>query len=595
MVTTSEHLATSPAPISPHAAEAPRPGRGSGSLLAGTLRRQWRPVLALLGWSVLEGVPGFLSGRLLGLAVDNGFAGGNVAAGLLWIAAFGLLAVIGAFGSRRVLVGLGAVVEPLRDDLVDTVVRGVLRRGAGVRRLPEGAVVARLTRHVEVIRDVTAGLLVQARSFAVTAVAALAGLLSVAAALTWVVLPPVVVALVLFGLLLPALVRRQRTAVLCEERAAEEAGAVLDGVRDVVACGAQRPAARGVGVETDAQAAATVRLAHASALRTVVVAIGGYLPLGLVLAAAPGLVAGGVLGTGTVIAAVTYLTTGVQPALRGLTQVIGSAAVRLTVTLRRLREVTAPPPDNSLNCLGGPAPADATVSVRGLSFRWGPRARPIVGDLDLDIPDGTHVALVGPSGTGKSTLVGLLTGTLAPQAGQIRLGGVPLGAASAAELRRAVALIPQETYVFGGTVRENLALLAPEVSDDALLRAAWAVGADAIVAQLGGLDATLGHGGEPLSAGERQLLALARVHAGPARLVILDEATSALDPAAEARAEEAFRQRGGTLLVVAHRLSSAFRADRVLLLDGRDVVYGTHDDLVRRSPRYADLVRAWRR
>jgi ATP-binding cassette, subfamily C, bacterial len=160
-------------------------------------------------------------------------------------------------------------------------------------------------------------------------------------------------------------------------------------------------------------------------------------------------------------------------------------------------------------------------------------------------------------------------------------------------LHRMVALVPQETYLFAGTVRENLAMFAPSATDEELSEAVRAVHANELVERLGGLDARLGHGGEGLSAGEAQLLGLARVYASPARVVILDEATSNLDPVSEVRAERAFAARGGVLMVIAHRLSSALRADRVLVMDGRDTLLGSHATLLRESPRYAALMRAW--
>jgi ATP-binding cassette subfamily C protein len=158
-------------------------------------------------------------------------------------------------------------------------------------------------------------------------------------------------------------------------------------------------------------------------------------------------------------------------------------------------------------------------------------------------------------------------------------------------LAAARVLIPQEAYVFAGTVRENLAYLRPDACDGELWAAAAAVGADALVARLGGPAATVEPG--RLSAGERQLLALARAHLAPARLAVLDEATCHLDPAAERRAEEAFAARPGTLIVIAHRLSSAVRADRVLVLDGAGAVVGDHRSVLATSPLYRDLMEAW--
>ncbi|WP_326945750.1 ABC transporter ATP-binding protein/permease [Amycolatopsis sp. NBC_01307] len=553
------------------------------------LTGQWRGGVVLLVCSVLEGLPAFFSGRLVELSVDRGFAVGDPRTGLGWLALFGLAAVLGAFGSRMVWHQLGKVVEPLRDALVTAVVRGVLHDESPPRNQPDSSGVARITQHVEVVRDATAGLLVQARAMLVTTTSALAGLVTVAGALVLPVAVPVVASLVVFGCLLPSLARRQRALALADEHTAATAGASLAGMRDVVACGAEPIAALAMYHAVDAQATAAIRVARSSALRSLVISLGGFAPLLLALWLAPGLVATGELTAGAALGALVYLATTMQPALRGLAATAGTVVLRLLVALRRLAETAELPerPD------GTATPRSIEVRVRALTFGWGATAEPVVRGLDLGLRPGEHLAVVGPSGIGKSTLAGLLTGMLTPQEGRVLVGGVPVRDVPRALRHELVALIPQEAYVFAGTVRDNVALFAPSASDDALAAAATAVGAGALLKRLGGLDAEIGHGGEGISAGEAQLLALARVYAGSARFVILDEATSHLDPVSEARAERAFAARGGVLVVIAHRLSSALRANRVLVMDGRETAVGKHADLLARSPRYAELMQAW--
>ncbi|WP_158884585.1 ATP-binding cassette domain-containing protein [Amycolatopsis anabasis] len=553
-----------------------------------TLATQWRGGLTLLGCSALESVPAFFSGRLVQLAVDRGFAAGNPRAGVGWLLVFAAVAVLGAVGSRFVWRELGRVVEPMRDALVTAVVRGVLH-DARPRRGPDASGIARITQHVEVVRDATSGLLVQARGMLVTTAGALAGLFTVAGSLAWLVAAPVVVSLVLFGCLLPALARRQRAQVLADEATAETAGGVLVGMRDVVACGAEATAGMAIHAAVEEQAEAAMRMARATALRTAVISLGGFVPLLLVLVVAPGLVAAGAMSAGAALGSLVYLATTLQPALRGLAATSSTVVLRLLVALRRLSEAAVEPEP-----AGGDAePATIGIAVRGLTFGWGAHAEPVVRDLDLDLAGGDHLAVVGPSGIGKSTLAGLLTGMLAPQAGRVLLGGAPVREVRPETRHRLVTLVPQETYVFAGTVRENLALFAPAATDAHLTAALEAVGAAELADRLGGLSAELGHEAAGLSAGEAQLLALARVYASPARVVILDEATAHLDPVAEARAERAFAGRGGILVVIAHRLSSALRADRVLVMDGDTTLLGTHAELLTGSARYAALMRAW--
>ncbi|WP_330270160.1 ABC transporter ATP-binding protein/permease [Lentzea sp. NBC_00516] len=553
-----------------------------------TLAGHRRGVLILLGWSMLEGIPAFFGGRLVGTAVDQGFAAGDPLAGVLWLLAFAALAVAGALGQRQVFARLGAVVEPMRDALVTRVVKGVLNDPSH-RRTPDASAVAMITRHVEVVRDATAGVLVQARALLVTTIAALIGLATTAAALIWLVVLPIVAALLLFGLMLPSLAKRQRDAVMADERTAEASGAVLTGLRDVAACDASAEAYEDVAKQIDLQASATVTVAWANSLRATVIAIGGFAPVVLLVAFAPPLVASGQLTTGAVLAAVVYLTNSVNPALHGLARTTSTVVMRLMVALKRLQEA-APRTGGEI---GAEIPANGEFVLRDVTFGWSQDAEPVLRGLSLGLRPGDHLAVVGPSGIGKSTMASLLTGLMPPDNGCVLFGGAPVDRVAPTIRHHAIALIPQETYLFTGTVRENLTLLAPWATDEDLVDAVKKVGAKPLLDGLGGLDAALGHGGEGLSAGEAQLLALARVFVTSASVVILDEATSHLDPAAEARVERAFAEREGILVVIAHRLSSALRANRVLVMDGGKPLLGSHEHLLKTSTLYGQLMLAW--
>ncbi|WP_435828230.1 ATP-binding cassette domain-containing protein [Micromonospora purpureochromogenes] len=324
-----------------------------------------------------------------------------------------------------------------------------------------------------------------------------------------------------------------------------------------------------------------------AATRGLTLAVGGWVPVPVVLLATPWLVRQG-LGPGAVLGALVYVVRGVQPALHTLVQGVAAGGLRFAVTLDRLLRTDVP--------VRTPAPATARVpqqtapelSLRGVTFRYGPHADPVLDGLDLDVPAGDHLVIVGASGIGKSTLAGLMAGVLSPQAGTVRVDGVPVAGATPAELADHRVLIPQEAYVFTGTVRENLTYLRPDLPDPAITRAATRLGLTGLVDRLGGYDATLRPA--DLSAGERQQLALLRAWLSPAPLMILDEATCHLDPATEARLEEAFADRPGTLVVIAHRVSSALRARRVLLLDGRAALLDSHRGLLDRSAAYRELV-----
>ncbi|MBA3575823.1 MAG: ATP-binding cassette domain-containing protein [Pseudonocardiales bacterium] len=224
--------------------------------------------------------------------------------------------------------------------------------------------------------------------------------------------------------------------------------------------------------------------------------------------------------------------------------------------------------------------------AHGVGFRYGPHAEPVLRDVHLTVAHGEHLAVVGPSGAGKSTLAAALAGLITPQQGTVTLDGVPVARAPAGPRRTLVALVPQHPYVLTGTLRKNVTYLAPE-ADDRLVAAAEALGATELLA--GGLEAPA----TALSVGHRQLVALLRVYVSEAQVVVLDEATCHLDPATEEQVELAFRRRGSTLIVVAHRLSSATRADRVLLLDGDRSRLGRHDQLMDTSSEYAQMWAAW--
>ncbi|HEX2300733.1 MAG TPA: ABC transporter ATP-binding protein, partial [Pseudonocardiaceae bacterium] len=326
--------------------------------------------------------------------------------------------------------------------------------------------------------------------------------------------------------------------------------------------------------------------------RVGVVAVGAHLPLVLLAITAPALVGRGIVSPGEVAGAVTYVAAALVPTLGMLATLVGGWLTELAAVLARLDgHLTDPPPHPQPV---GLRPRGYQLVADNLWFSYGPHAEAVLRGCSLTVPEGEHLAIVGPSGAGKSSLAALLAGLQYPQRGQVRLGDCPLSGVDPGWLRRQVALIPQEAYVVAGTLRENLTYLAPDADDRVLDRVVVALGMRPLVQRLGGYQAGLGPGGVQLSAGERQLVALARVYASPARVVLLDEATSNLDPAAEATVEEAFARRGGTLIVVAHRISSARRAGRVVVVDGQGgLASGTNDEMLTRSARYAELVGYW--
>lgn len=556
------------------------------------LRARRRVVGRLAAWSVLETAQTFLTGYALARALDAGFLAGRVDVGLGWLATAALAVVVGAYGTGRVYGAVAALVEPLRDRLV----RHVVERG--VRDADRGAL-SRLTQQVEIARDTFAGLVMVSRSFVFTAAGALIGLFSLAPPLLLVVAPPLAAGVALFALTLRPLTRRQEAFLVADEELADRLGTVCPGLRDITAAGAEDQVAADVGARIAAEQYAARSLARWGVLRVVALAIGGQLPIVLLLATAPWLLAHGVT-PGALVGALAYVTQALLPALQNLIHGLGTSGSRLAVVLRRLAPDTPAPtnapapapaaaPDTTSAPGSAPPGPPTAVTLSSLTFAYGPASEPVIDGLDLSVPHSTHLAIVGPSGIGKSTLTALMAGLLTPTRGSVDVHPAPDGPDPGRPIR---VLIPQEAYVFTGTLAENLGQLRPDpVPERELLAAAEALGLGALLDRLGGPTAEVDPG--TLSSGERQLVALTRAYLARAPLALLDEATCHLDPAAEDRVERAFARRGGTLVVVAHRISSALRADRVLVMDGRRTTYGSHDDLLERSPLYRDLVGAW--
>ncbi|WSA43389.1 ABC transporter ATP-binding protein/permease [Streptomyces sp. NBC_01803] len=565
------------------------------------LRARPRALRALFWWSMLQCAQTFLIGYGIARALDEGFLAGHTTTGLWWLCVTGVGVAAGALSAGRVYRAVAALVEPLRDTLVRGVVARGLRRAVRDGRADGASAVSRLGHQTEIARDSFAGLVLVAQTFVFTTAGALAGLLLLAPVLLLVVLPPLLAGLAVFAWSLRPLARRQRDVLIADEGLADALGEAFGGLRDVVACGAEDRTAAEAGARVEDELRAARSLARWGVCRVLALGLGGHLPVPLLLFLAPWLLDRGV-GAGALVGALTFVTQALMPALSSLVNGIGGAGARLSVVVGRLREDPPVPADPHAaprlrsrplllsSARGADQPA---VLLRGVTFAYGGRADPVLTGVDLTVPAGGHLAVVGPSGTGKSTLAALAAGLLAPGAGDVLLCGEPVTGRRAADLARLRVLIPQEAYVFSGTVAANLGYLRPDpVPEKELLAAADAVGADGLVARLGGPDGRVAPG--RLSAGERQLLALARAYLAPAPVVLLDEATCHLDPAAEARAEHAFAARpGGTLVVIAHRLSSARRADRVLVLDGDRHFSGGHRDVLARSALYRDLAGSW--
>ena len=299
----------------------------------------------------------------------------------------------------------------------------------------------------------------------------------------------------------------------------------------------------------------------------------------------------GVITIGTFAAFSFYLALLVNP-LRTIGQRVGTlqraaaAGQRVTDVLRAEPVVVESPNARAF-------PNDAGIRFDGVQFSYGD-GQPVLDGFELDIPAGTSLALVGATGSGKSTAAALLARFYDPDAGRVTIGDVDVRDLRLGELRARVGIVFEDAFLFGDTVRGNVGLAAPHADDEEIERATQLAGADEFVERLPeGYETMIGERGYSLSGGQRQRIAIARAILADPKVLILDDATSAVDATKEheIRAALAEVMRGRTTLVIAHRPATIALADRVALVEaGRVAEQGTHEELLARSPRYRSLL-----
>ncbi len=299
---------------------------------------------------------------------------------------------------------------------------------------------------------------------------------------------------------------------------------------------------------------------------------------------------------GTVAAFIFYLDFIFQPIQR-LSQVYDTIQAA-TAALNKIFALLDEEPDDQESPDARPLaqPVRGEVTYDHVTFAYG--ETPVLEEVDITINPGQRVAMVGATGAGKSTMAKLLMRFYEPRQGRVLVDGEDLRDLRGDDLRRAIIMVPQEGFLFTGTIRDNILFGRPGATEEEMVAACRELGIDAFIRSLPeGYDTLVSFRGSRLSGGEKQLVSIARAFVADPAILVLDEATSALDPETEGMIDSAVRRllEGRTSIVIAHRLSTAEHADRVLVIDhGRLVEDGPHDELVARDGPYAALHRQWR-
>jgi ATP-binding cassette, subfamily B, bacterial MsbA len=508
---------------------------------------------------------------------------------------FAVFAVQAVFNWIRVF-GLGYVGEAVVADLRKTLFGHLMTLSVGFfegRRT--GEITSRLTSDIATVQSAVSQAVAQFINQAVQLVGAVIVLLVISPQLTGVmlaVLPAVIVAAAVFGRRLRRISTAFQDEVADANASAEEAIAGIRIVKSFTAEGFERSRYAG---RIDASFGSAVRRARVRAWFIPTVIMSMSVGVGIVLWYGGHLALSGALAPGTLITflLLTVLVAGSIGAFTGLygqmMEAMG-ASKRIFELLDTTSDLSEPPSPRPWHDVRG------EVRYEGVRFRYGDRGDDwVLDDIDLTVRPGEVVALVGPSGAGKTTLVTLLARFFDPSEGRILVDGIDLRDLATGDLRARIGIVPQETLLFSGSLRENVRYGRPGASDAEVEAACRAANAQGFIETFrDGYDTLVGERGVKLSGGQRQRIAIARALLKDPRILILDEATSSLDSESEALVQSALERLmvGRTTLVIAHRLSTVVGADRIVVLEGGRIrETGSHEELLRRGGLYNDLYR----
>ena len=534
---------------------------------------------------------------LVSYGIDHGISAGNARALNMAVAGYIIVTILAYFVARLQFVYINRAGEGFLRDLRVRVFDHLQRQGlAYFDREQTGVLVSRMTADVESMGELIQFGLLQFLSAGLLVFMALILLFILSWQLTLLVL-------VVFPVIVVASVRFQRDSNKAYLQVRERVGSNLSalqegisGVRVIQAFGREDEQSRRFRQSNDSLFDTHMHSIRISMWYFALVEFCGVLATAAMIGVGGWLVHRGSVQLGVVTAFVLLLSSLFEPVqqlsqLYNTVQSAGAALQKLYGILDTVPEVDEAPDSVELPALG-------EVAVDAVGFEYVP-GRPVLSNVSLTVGIGERVALVGPTGAGKSTLAKLMSRLYDPTSGTVSFGGVDLRRATLASLRERVVVVPQEGFLFSGTIRENLSIARPSATDGEIAESLNAIGVlEHFTSFPEGLDTEVRERGSRLSAGERQLIALARAALVDPAVLVLDEATSNLDPGTEAEVEHALESLmlNRTVIVVAHRLSTVRRADRIAVVDAGGVAeLGTHDELVALGGKYAALSAAWER
>jgi ATP-binding cassette, subfamily B, bacterial len=535
---------------------------------------------------------------LVRYAIDHGLTPPtNLRAVNVAVVAYIAVTVVAYFLGRAQLLTINRAGEGFLRDLRVTTFGHLLRQSMSFYdQQKAGVLVSRLTSDIDSMSELVQFGLLQLVSASLLLVFTLGLLLFMSVPLT-------LVCLVALPVMVAASVRFQRQSNVAylhvRDRVGQNLSALqesITGVRVIQAYAREEEQIRRFGETNRALYDAHMRSVRISVWYFGLVEWMGVAASGAVIGVGGWLVHRGTVSVGTVAAFVLLLSSVFEPGSQ-LSQLFNSVQSS-GAALHKLYELLDSRPGVHEQPGAVDLPPVGAIDVRQVSFSYAASARPALKDVSLSVAPGERLALVGPTGAGKSTLAKLIARLYDPTAGSVSFAGVDLLTATTSSLRERIVVVPQEGFLFGGTIKENIRLARVEATDEEIAAALRAIGCwERFTAFPDGVDTEVRERGSRLSAGERQLVSLARAALVDPAVLVLDEATSNLDPGTEAAVEGAMERlmQGRTTIVVAHRLSTAQRADRIAVVDhGGLVELGTHHELLRiPGGHYAALATAW--